>query len=143
MQIYIDCCVKDYNQGFIKGLKMVEVILDTNFATIPFDFKVDIYAEIERIIDEPYRIVFPKICLNELRKLKNGKAASELMEKKNVQLIDIPIKKNVDESIIEHAKGTNGIIATQDKELKKKALKKGLTVITLRKKQFLIKLGGL
>ena len=121
---------------------MINIILDTNFATIPFQFNVDIYAEIERITDEKYELFFPNICVDELKKLNSGDVALDLMEKKQVNFIDVPFLKNVDNSILEYAVEKGAIIATQDKELKEKALKKGLTVITLRKKQFLIKLGG-
>lgn len=117
---------------------MKKIILDTNFVTIPFDFKVDIYEEINRLIDEKYELVFSNVCLNELKKLDKGKPSLELMKKKNVNFVTTPEKRKVDDSIIEYAKENNAIIATQDAELKKKALKESLAIITLRKKQYLI-----
>jgi hypothetical protein len=122
---------------------MVKIVIDTNFVMIPFQFKVDVYSELGRVINESYVLEFPKICLAELQKLKQGKAALELMEKKGVNFIDMPLKKNVDDSIIDYAKEKKAIIATQDSLLKKKALKNTLSVITLRKKQYLIKIGGI
>jgi len=122
---------------------VVEIVLDTNFITIPFDFRVDIYAEIERIVDEPYELVFPKICINEISRLKTGKGALDLMQKKGVKVVEIPLKKTVDDSIVSYANEHKAIIATQDAELRKKALKNSLSVITLREKQFLIKIGGM
>lgn len=122
---------------------MLRIILDTNFVTIPFQFKVDIYSEIERIIDEPHTLEFPKICLAELQKLKQGKAALELMQKKGVSFVEVPFKKNVDDSIVDYANEKKAVIATQDALLKKKALKNSLLVITLRKKQYLFKIGGI
>jgi hypothetical protein len=121
---------------------MKKIIFDTNFATIPFQFKVDIYSELNRLIDEQYKIFFPNLCVTELKRLKFGKTALDLMEKKNVVLVDIPLTKNVDDSIANYAETEKAMIATQDRELKKKALKKGLAIITLRKKQFLIITGG-
>lgn len=121
---------------------MIKIILDTNFAVIPFQFKVDIYSEIDRIFDEQYELVFPEICLKELEKLKAGKAGLELMKKKNVKFEKTPSAKTVDDSILSYAKASSAVVATQDRELKKKALKNGLSVISLRKKQFLIKTGG-
>jgi len=121
---------------------MLNIILDTNFATIPFQFKVDVYSELNRIINGSYNLFFPEICKNELLKLKNGKAALDLMLKKGVKMVEIPKHKNVDESILHYAESKKFAVATQDKELKKKALKKSLCVITLRQKKFLIKSGG-
>jgi rRNA-processing protein FCF1 len=122
---------------------MIKIVIDTNFVTIPFQFKVDVYSEIGRIINESYVLEFPKICLAELQKIKQGKAALELMERKGVNFVNIPFKKNVDDSIIDYAKEKKATIATQDSLLKKKALKNSLSVITLRKKQYLIKSGGI
>lgn len=121
---------------------MRKIVLDTNFVTIPFQFGVDIYEEIARIIDEQYELIFPKICIKELNKLKNGKASLELMKMKGVKFVEIPLAKSVDESILNYAKENNAIVATQDSELKKKVLKNSLPIITLRKKQYLIKIGG-
>lgn len=121
---------------------MLKIILDTNFVTIPFQFKVDIYSEFDRIINSKYHLFFPKICEKELLRLKNGKAAHDLMLKKGVKLIDIAPARKVDDAILNHAESGSFAIATQDKELKKKALKKSLAVITLRQKKFLIKSGG-
>jgi rRNA-processing protein FCF1 len=122
---------------------MVKIVIDTNFAKIPFQFKVDVYSEIGRIINESYVLEFPRICIPELQKLKQGQAALELMLKKGVIFVDMPLLKTVDDSIIDYAKEKKAIIATQDSLLKKKALKNSLSVITLRKKQYLIKIGGI
>ena len=120
----------------------MKIIFDTNFGIIPFQFNVDIYAELDKIINGKYEIIFPEFCLKELKKLKFGDAALELMGKKGVKVVDIPFSKNIDDSIIKFAEKESIIIATQDKEMKEKALKKNLAVITLRNKQFLTKLGG-
>jgi rRNA-processing protein FCF1 len=121
---------------------MEKILFDTNFATIPFQFRVDIYSELNRLIDEKFEILFPKICIAELEKLKGGKGSLELMEKKGVIFADIPKARTIDDSILNFAKAKGCTIATQDRELKKKALKNNLAVITLRKKQFLAKMGG-
>jgi len=121
----------------------MEIVLDTNFVTIPFQFRVDVYQEINRIIEEQYELVFPKICLKELQKLKIGKAALELMKKNNVKFVEIPLKKTVDDSILSYAKENNAIVATQDGELKRKVLKNSLQIISLREKQYLIRTGGI
>ena len=121
---------------------MKKIIFDTNFAIIPFQFKIDIYSELDRLIDENYDIYFLKAAIPELKKLKFGTAALELMKQKNVKFIDFPINKGVDNTILEFAKKEDAIIATQDKEIKRKALKYGIKIITLRQKKYLITSGG-
>ncbi len=116
---------------------MKEIIIDTNFAIIPFQFKIDIFQEFKNIIGKQYKLLFPKICLEELKKTSYKDETLKLLKAKNVDFIDVGIKKNVDDSILEYAKEKNACIATQDKELKKKALKEGLCVITLRQKKYL------
>jgi len=49
---------------------------------------------------------------------------------------------NGDDAILEYALKNNCILATNDKELKKKAIKKGLPIIYLRKKRIL-EIGGI
>jgi len=119
--------------------KMIKIILDTNFVGIPFEFKVDIYSELERIIDEKYELFFPDICLNELKKLKFGEVAKDLMLKKGVKILPLEKKGSVDETLINFAKENGYAIATQDKELRKKAIRYNIPIIILRSKSHLIK----
>lgn len=116
---------------------MKKIIIDTNFAIIPFQFKIDIFQEFQNVVEGKYKLLFPKICLDELKKTDYESEALKLLKNKNVDFVDISIKKNVDNSILEYGKEKNACIATQDKELKKKALKEGLCVITLRQKKYL------
>jgi len=116
---------------------MIKILFDTNFALIPFQFKIDIYSELNRIINEKYELYFLDVCIKELEKLKFGKAALELMKQKGVKFVSFPIYNGVDSTILEYAKKNNAIIATQDKELKKKALKRKVRIITLRQKKYL------
>jgi rRNA-processing protein FCF1 len=116
---------------------MKKIILDTNFAIIPFQFKVDIYSELNRLIDEKYEVYFLKAAIPELEKLRYGNAAIELMKQKGVNIREFPISRGVDNTILEFAKKEGAIIATQDKELKKKALKENIKVIFLRQKKYL------
>ena len=120
---------------------MIKIIFDTNFAIIPFQFKVDIYTELDKLIDEKYEIYFLNACIKELEKIKFGNAAIELMKQKKVNFVDFPIKNGIDNTILEFAKKEGAIIATQDKELKRKALKQRIKTISLRQKKYLI-VGG-
>ena len=117
---------------------MINIILDTNFCAIPFQFHVDIFGELERLIDQEYRLIVPTVCIDEIKKLKQGIATIDLLEKKNIFFLDTPPAKKVDDAILQLAIKMRAVIATQDKELKQKAKKAGLQVITLRQKKYLI-----
>ena len=142
---------------------MKKILLDTNFLLIPYQFKVDIFSEIDRIILEKYQICILDKTIDELnkiirdkeQKLKNRLAATlalQLVKAKDVKIIKTKLSnksekgfevqkelqrqdKSVDD-IIAELKGY--IIATQDILLRKrlKHLKKG--IITLRQKKYLI-----
>src|SRR3989338_2216273 len=53
----------------------VTIVLDTNFLLIPGQFKVDIFRELERIIDAPYRLVVLDATIDELKELRDKKGA--------------------------------------------------------------------
>ena len=124
---------------------MKQVILDTNFLLIPYQFKVDIFSEIDRILDTRYQICILDKTIQELNKLveksrgKNKKAAEfalRLIEHQNPEIIKTEIAY-VDKAILNIAKKQTHIIATQDKELKKELQAKGIPIIVLRQKRYL------
>jgi len=119
------------------------IILDTNFLLIPAQFNVDIFSEIERICDFPYQLCIVDKTLSELdsiienqrQKYKNSaKLALKLLKSKAVKIIKTKKDKYVDDLIFDLAENADIIIATQDKELKKR-LKN--PIITLRQKKYL------
>lgn len=117
---------------------MIKIVLDTNFCLIPFQFKVDIFSELERIIDEEFRMFIPFACIEELRTKKFGIAAIDLIEQKNVFVVDAPAAKTVDDKVIALALKERAVVATQDMDLKRKAKKEGIPVVTLRSKKHLV-----
>jgi rRNA-processing protein FCF1 len=118
------------------------ILLDTNFLLVPFRFKIDIFSEFERIIDEKIDLIVLDVCLNELKKITKEiefNSIIEMLKRKNVKVIELEKggKKDIDKIIIEFAKEKNCVIATNDKSLRKMAKKNGLNTIFLRKKKFL------
>ena len=120
---------------------MKKIILDTNFLMLPGQFKVDIFKEIDRIIDEKYEIFIVDKTKDELEKLIKGgkekeikaaKLALQLIKKFNVKIINTQ-GDNVDDIIVQ-LKDKDTIVATMDKELRKRL--KG-DVIVLRQKKYL------
>ena len=122
---------------------MQKIILDTNFLLIPYQFHVDIFSEIDRIILEKYRLYIVDKTIDELKKIIKDKEqkgkhklaatlALQLIKAKDVKIIKTKQDKSVDD-IIANLEGYT--IATQDIGLKKR-LK--CRIITLRAKKTLI-----
>lgn len=124
-------------------ITMKKIILDTNFLTIPYQFGLDIFEEIKKIISDNFELVTLDGVINELENLaknkgKDSRAAKiglELIEKNQVKIIKTELE-NVDDSIVEIS-DEDTIVATNDKELKQRLKDKGVKVIYLRSKNSL------
>lgn len=123
---------------------MKRVILDTNFLTIPYQFNIDIFKEIEGVVEGNYELITLDCVINELEQLKKGKgkdaAAAKvgllLIKEKNVKVIKT-CEKNVDNTIYKIA-DQNTIVATNDKDLIRKLKDKNIKVLYLRSKQHIL-----
>ena len=123
---------------------MKKIILDTNFLLIPGSLKVDIFAEIDRICLFKYQVCVLDKTINELKKLaegksktaKNAKLGLDLIKQKEVKIIKTENQKltHTDDLILALA-DKNTLVATQDRELKKRL--KSIPLIILRKKKYL------
>ncbi len=127
---------------------MKQIILDTNFLLIPAQFKVDIFAEIERIMDEPYELCIVDSTIDELEKLRasdsisgeNKRAAGlalQLIKAKGICHLKTEKNLNTDKLIVELAKQSDCIVATQDKDLKRILKENRIRLIVLRQKNYL------
>lgn len=127
---------------------MKKIILDTNFLLIPYQFKVDIFSEIERICSFKYQLCIIDKTLEELDKIakeqrgKNKRAAMlalVMLSQKKIYKIKTKEKKSVDNLILKAVEKDKEkyIVATQDAELKRKLKKKGISLIVLKQKSHL------
>ena|SRR3989338_5725771 len=123
---------------------MKKIILDTNFLMIPFSLKVDIFRELERILEEPYEICVLEGSLRELdhilasQKGKDRDAAKfALAMVKAKKIAMLSSRQHVDDELVAWA-GKGAIIATQDAELKRRVRGKG-GLILLRQKRYLMR----
>ena len=139
---------------------MRKVIVDTNMLLVPGQFKVDIFSELERVMDEPYELIILKESLTELQKIIDGKetsgadkqaaklalllidhqgkrdsAASTRSNCKALKIISGSQDKYVDDAIVEIAE--DEFVATNDSGLKTRLLDKGVRVIYLKQQQHL------
>ncbi len=111
----------------------MKVVLDTNFLMIPGQFKIDIYEEIKKNIPNAEMITSNEV-LDELHMIdnKDSKLALKILEKENIKILEMG--KPVDDKVLEFSYENNAILCTNDKELREKALKRGVTVMFMRGK---------
>ena len=124
-------------------MSVKEVVIDTNFFMVPFQFNVDIITELEKILPS-YKLTTPSFVINELKGLKNnskGKIrlnanlALKLANSSKVEIKDISLLENetVDDALLR----VSEVLATNDIELKNRAKDKGITVAYLRQKKYI------
>ncbi|MCX6709599.1 MAG: hypothetical protein NTV63_01425 [Candidatus Woesearchaeota archaeon] len=138
---------------------MVKILLDTNFLMIPIQFRVDIFTELQRLLNCKYELFTLDLNVEELKfAAKNGSMADKkaakvallLIEKKGVSILKTKRFLNraenphdVDSCIVEYAKEGYSV-ATQDKGLRDRIKAcfpfASQPIIVLRKKKYLIKI---
>lgn len=115
---------------------MYTIVLDTNIILYTLKYKVDLLEELKRICNFNYEVKILDKTLKELENKSNGKLALSWINKKNIKLINTKNSGYVDDLLLKLDK--NYIIATNDKDLKRKLRKKNHPIITLRQKKYLI-----
>lgn len=119
---------------------MQRVVLDTNFLLLPFQYRIDLEEEIEKLV--PGADVFvPRAVISELQAQRQGGsrlggAALEFARRFKV----IETTRKGDEALIGLAR-KGYIVATNDKLLKEKIRRMEKPVIFLRQKKFLAMAG--
>ena len=124
-------------------MSIKEVVIDTNFFMVPFQFNVDIITELEKVLPS-YKLTTPSFVINELKGLKrNNKGkirlianlALKLANSSKVEIKDISLLENetVDDALLR----VSEVLATNDIELKKRAKAKGITIVYLRQKNYI------
>ena len=124
-------------------MSIKEVVIDTNFFMVPFQFNVDIITELEKVLPS-YKLTTPSFVINELKGLKrnnkgkirlNANLALKLANSSKVEIKDISLLENetVDDALLR----VSEVLATNDIELKKRAKAKGITIVYLRQKNYI------
>ena len=126
----------------LRGNPEKTVILDSNAILMLFEFSIDLKSELTRLLGQ-YKIIIPSPIVEELiylskkgrgQKKVNAKASLELIKKYDILNIKA---KNADESVFLLAKKTNGIVITNDRDLKNKLKEMSIPVIYLKGKKTL------
>ncbi|RJQ15671.1 DNA-binding protein [Candidatus Woesearchaeota archaeon] len=124
---------------------MAKVYIDTNFLLIPYQFKVDIFTEIKRLLEEPAEMVIVEKTFQELAnviKTANmkdktaAKMALQLIKQKHLKADASFLDRSVDDILLSIAK-PGDYVATQDAGLKRKLKSKKIKIITLKNKKYL------
>ncbi|MBR9690526.1 hypothetical protein GOV08_02465 [Candidatus Woesearchaeota archaeon] len=124
---------------------MKRIFLDTNFLLIPAQLKVDIFAEIARVADFDYQLCVLEQSIDELKKMiatQKGKTkdfariALQMIKQKSLYITPFSKSGGVDDILVELS-DEKTVVATQDKELKKRIKEKGSNIITLKNKKYL------
>lgn len=114
-----------------------KILLDTNFLVAPFQFSFDIYEELEKMF--PYADLYTlDDALQEAKSIKSGRykeLVPKMIDQQGVEILETEGKGEVDDLIVDIADGF--IVATNDKELKRRLKKKGRPVIIIRSKNHL------
>lgn len=121
-----------------RGSKIV--ILDTNAILMLFEFNINLESELKRIIGK-YKIIIPKKVYDELVFFSNksngkkkiySKASLDLIKK--YEIVE-SLEKDADNAVLLLAKKTNGLVVTNDKDLRKSLKEKSIKVLFLRAKK--------
>lgn len=124
---------------------MRRILLDTNFLMACGQFKVDIFSEIDRICNFNYKIYILDKTTHELKDIvekQKGKQkdaariALQLLKLKNISTIKTTSKRHTDDIIVEYAK-KDYLVATQDKDLKRRLINQNTIVIVIKQKKIL------
>lgn len=108
---------------------MRKILLDTNFLVYIAKYKIDLFSELNRICGFTYTLHILSGTLEELERLEFKELKLIKVYLKDVEVIES--KNNVDDELVEYSR-QGDIIATQDKELKKR-LKNSYIIIRQKK----------
>ena len=106
----------------------VKVILDSNFLMIPFQFNIDIFQEIEYLLQKKVDFVVPSAVKVELTGIssRGGEGASEaslalqLASRCRVVEVTLEPQETVDDAIVKASQKLGAVVATTDIALKKR-----------------------
>lgn len=114
---------------------MQTIILDTNALLMPFERKINIDLELQRLVGTA-RVVIPEPLIGELKRSHNkyAKAALALAAKYET----VPSLNWGDDSVVELAVEMGAFVVTNDKQLRSRLREHSIPLIYLRSGSHLI-----
>ncbi len=119
------------------------VVFDSNAILMLFEYNINLKKELTKLLGS-YEIVVPSKIVEELKFLsEKGKGKKKQLAKPALLLIEnynifFDNSKNADDAVLNVAKKLNGVIFSNDKELKKRAKKEKIKTIFMRNKKYLM-----
>jgi rRNA-processing protein FCF1 len=106
----------------------VKVILDSNFLMIPFQFNLDIFQEIEYLLQKKVDFIVPSAVKTELTAIssRGGEGAPEaslaLQLASRCRVVEVTLEphESVDDAIVKASQKLGAVVATTDIDLKKR-----------------------
>lgn len=120
----------------------VKVILDSNFLMVPFQFNLDVFQEIEFLLQKKVDFIVPSAVKSELTGLsaRGGEGAAEaslaLQLASRCRVVEVTLESNetVDDAIVKASQKLGAVVATNDIELKNRLKLLKVPVVYLRDK---------
>ncbi len=121
---------------------MAKIVLDTNFLLAAVQFRVDAFGQL-REFGRSFVVLRP--CVSELEEISRKKSkpgvyariALQMIKHRGVKTTRI-MERSTDTAILRFAEKHGCMVATNDKKLIKRLRNKGIKIIRLRQKKYLV-----
>jgi len=123
-----------------RGCRMAKVIVDSNFLFIPFQFRVDVFEQLNSLLGKCEPVVL-STTLNELESLtlrgserirRLASAALELADRCRMAEAERELGESSDDVILRMAQEWKCIVATNDSKLRRRLRGLGIPTVFLR-----------
>jgi rRNA-processing protein FCF1 len=126
--------------------KTLKVILDSNALLAPLQFKIDVFSELERLLNRNFELILLSAVKRELKALaekgspkmrKNACYALKIVERCKYVEVENLASALTDDVIVKKAKEWGSPVFTNDKQLRKRLRDISVPVIYVRQKSHL------
>lgn len=124
----------------------IKIILDSNFLMSQIQFRIDIFQELEKILNQKIHPIIPISVFEEIEKItksndrkqsKNAKIMLDILKGVEILRVEKKYGETTDELILRLASEISCLVATNDKKLRLILKKAGIPVVFLRQKSHL------
>ncbi len=119
------------------------VVFDSSAILMLFEYSINLNQELIRLLGS-YEIVIPSKIIEELKVLcQKGKGKKKQLAKPALKLVENykivkDASETADDAVLNIAKKLNGVVFSNDKELKGRAKKEKIKTIFMRNKKYLM-----